>query len=108
MRSERERFVATDEAARFGLARGFDVYDAPRGGRASARVGFEERRAGEVVDAALAWLETAPARFFVWVHFYDPHGDYRPPRGFRPKPDANVPDPEKVGVVEVVQTAAPP
>lgn len=44
-------------------------------------VGFDEvdaeRRDGDdTVDAALAWLERlAPdARFFLWVHLYDPHG----------------------------------
>jgi hypothetical protein len=34
------------------------------------------------VDAALAWLARAPDRFFLWVHFYDPHARYRPPPGF--------------------------
>jgi tetratricopeptide (TPR) repeat protein len=41
-----------------------------------------ERRADRVVDAALGWLETAPERFFLWVHIYDPHADYRPPEPF--------------------------
>jgi tetratricopeptide (TPR) repeat protein len=35
-----------------------------------------------VVDAALGWLEAAPDRFFLWVHFYDPHMAYKPPAGF--------------------------
>jgi hypothetical protein len=35
-----------------------------------------------VVDAALHWLESAPPRFFVWLHFYDPHAAYTPPAGF--------------------------
>jgi len=67
---------------RFGLARGFDHYDDRMGSRRSARVGFAERRADRVVDAVLAWLESAPERFFLWVHFYDPHSRYDPPRGF--------------------------
>ena len=69
---------------RFGLARGFDVYDDAMGGRRSGRavVGFAERRADAVVDAFLGWLETAPDRFFAWVHVYDPHADYDPPAGF--------------------------
>ena len=45
-------------------------------------MGFAERRAEDVVDAALAWLETAPRRFFLWVHLYDPHAAYDPPPGF--------------------------
>jgi tetratricopeptide (TPR) repeat protein len=67
---------------RFGLDRGFDVYDDTITGRVSARVGFAERPADRVVDAALAWLDRAPERFFLWVHFYDPHASYKPPPGF--------------------------
>jgi len=67
---------------RFGLARGFDVYDDAMAGRVSAKVGFAERPADRVVDAALAWLDAAPDRFFLWVHFYDPHANYKPPPGF--------------------------
>ena len=48
----------------------------------SGAVGYAERPADAVVDAAKAWLETAPERFFLWVHFYDPHIDYAPPPGF--------------------------
>jgi len=67
---------------RFGLDRGFDVYDDRMEGRRSAQVGFAERTADEVVDAALRWLQGAPPRFFLWVHFYDPHAGYAPPPGF--------------------------
>jgi arylsulfatase A-like enzyme/Tfp pilus assembly protein PilF len=68
--------------ARFGLDRGFDVYDDRMAGRRSGEVGYAERPADQVVDAALAWLEDAPPRFFLWVHFYDPHQVYAPPPGF--------------------------
>jgi arylsulfatase A-like enzyme/thioredoxin-like negative regulator of GroEL len=68
---------------RFGLARGFDHYDDRIGGaRRSAPTGFAERSADRVVDAALAWLADAPSRFFLWVHFYDPHMTHDPPPGF--------------------------
>jgi arylsulfatase A-like enzyme/Flp pilus assembly protein TadD len=67
---------------RFGLDRGFDVYDDAMAGIVSARVGFAERPADRVVDAALAWLDGARDRFFLWVHFYDPHATYTPPPGF--------------------------
>jgi len=77
---------------RFGLDRGFATYgDSMEGGRRSGTVGFVERRAGAVVDEALAWLAEAPPRFFLWVHFYDPHREYDPPPGFgagRPSPYA--------------------
>ena len=67
---------------RFGLARGFDSYDDRSEGRLSGGTGYAERRADEVVDAALEWLADAPERFFLWVHFYDPHAAYAPPPGF--------------------------
>ena len=67
---------------RFGLDRGFDHYDDAMGGRRSGVVGFAERRAGAVVDAAIDWIGEAPDRFFLWVHLYDPHTAYDPPRGF--------------------------
>jgi choline-sulfatase len=67
---------------RFGLARGFDVYDDRTEGRVSGETGYAERTADQVVDAALDWLERAPPRFFLWLHFYDPHAEYRPPPGF--------------------------
>lgn len=67
-----------------GISRGFDVYDdrmqAPDTG---LETGFPERPADAVVDAALAWLAGAPARFFLFVHLYDPHAAYRPPSRFQ-------------------------
>ena len=66
---------------RFGLARGFDVYDdeIPRDPRAG--VSLEAERPGrEVVDRALAWLGRKDERpFFLWVHLYDAHAPYMPP-----------------------------
>jgi arylsulfatase A-like enzyme/Flp pilus assembly protein TadD len=71
--------------ADYGLGRGFDVYDADVGFRRASRseFSFPERKADRVVDAALAWLETAPEHFFLWVHLYDPHADYDPPLAFK-------------------------
>ncbi len=66
----------------FGLARGFDVYDDAIGSASSSTAGYPERSADVVVDAALHWLESAPPRFFLWVHLYDPHAPYEPPPGF--------------------------
>jgi arylsulfatase A-like enzyme len=38
-----------------------------------------ERRARDTTDAALAWLDAAARdRFFLWVHYQDPHGPYDP------------------------------
>jgi len=71
--------------ARFGLARGFDVYDDELSQRRASKspFSFAERRADAVVDAALDWLSTASDRFFLWVHLYDPHADYDPPAPYR-------------------------
>ena len=64
----------------FGLMRGFEHYDdrMPEAHSLRSR-GFPERPADVVVDAALDWLDTAPERFFLWIHLYDPHAGYEPP-----------------------------
>jgi choline-sulfatase len=68
---------------RFGLARGFDVYDDEMERDASGGRGLDaERRGDRVVDRALAWLQkeqTAGKPFFLWVHLYDAHAPYAPP-----------------------------
>jgi len=70
---------------RYGVNRGFDTYDDEMP-PAEAQPGPRkpERRAGAVVDHTLAWLATRPVgKFFVWVHFFDPHSPYDPPQPFR-------------------------
>jgi arylsulfatase A-like enzyme len=63
--------------ASFGLDQGFDTYDGPGPGKQHS-----ERSAADVVDAALHWWakcdRTRP--YFLWVHFYDPHTPYAPPK----------------------------
>lgn len=68
----------------FGLDQGFDVYDDTLGVRAVGHGGptVSERPANETIERALAWLDAAPERFFVWVHLYDPHAGYHPPEPF--------------------------
>jgi arylsulfatase A-like enzyme/Flp pilus assembly protein TadD len=64
-------------ARRFGLARGFDVYDDDFGPER------EQRPANETTDRAMAWLaKPSPQPRFVWVHYYDPHYPYTPPAPF--------------------------
>ena len=69
-----------------GFERGFDTYDAGFHLRhlGEDRYHSIERRGGEVVAHALAWL-TAHQKgpFFVWVHLYDPHDPYDPPEPFK-------------------------
>src|SRR5437763_1396077 len=69
-----------------GFDRGFDAYDAGyhRRGPREDRYHSVERRAGEVVDHALAWLSRHPSGpIFMWVHCYDPHGPYEPPEPYK-------------------------
>ena len=60
-----------------GIAQGFDTFEAPE-----TKL---ELRANAVVDRALGWLNGAdPHRpIFLWIHFFDPHQPYNPPREFR-------------------------
>lgn len=72
---------------RWGLAQGFDHYfddfdlsafDMTAGLDAAQRPGHE------VVDQALAWLDSEREQpFFAWVHLYDPHSPYTPPDPYR-------------------------
>jgi arylsulfatase A-like enzyme/Flp pilus assembly protein TadD len=69
--------------ARFGLSRGFDVYD-DRVGSDTGPVtfAFAERRADEVVRLAGDWVLRPSAShqpFFAWIHLFDPHAPYRAP-----------------------------
>jgi arylsulfatase A-like enzyme/predicted Zn-dependent protease len=70
---------------RWGLSQGFDHYDdefhiGPDQRLDLARV---QRPANTVVDAALAWLKQDTSRpFLAWVHLYDPHAPYEPPKPF--------------------------
>jgi arylsulfatase A-like enzyme/thioredoxin-like negative regulator of GroEL len=70
--------------ARFGLARGFDLYDdAYPEGSSDARFRTPERRGSEVVERALAWWRDHEGeRRFLWVHLFDPHAPYEPPEPF--------------------------
>jgi len=87
--------------ARFGLNRGFDVYDDRYGEKheGDATEGAE-RRAEEVIKPATAWIlggasrasstgppaagirKEAPGPWFAWVHLYDPHEPYRAPEPY--------------------------
>lgn len=70
---------------RYGLNRGFETYDDQMPASAEAAwIALPELRAGAVVDRAIAWLAARPAgRFFIWVHFFDPHAPYDPPSPYR-------------------------
>ena len=77
---------------RFGLAEGFDTYDAEIARRDEVAGEPEAERRGEaVVDRAVAWLASQPpgAPFFLWVHLYDPHAPYDPPSGWTERAGGN-------------------
>lgn len=71
----------------YGTHQGFDLYSDmhnarqpinPVTGKAAA-----ERRADEVVDVAVDWLRAhGSGKFFLFVHFFDPHYPYEPPEPY--------------------------
>ncbi|MFZ2236788.1 MAG: sulfatase-like hydrolase/transferase [Dokdonella sp.] len=65
----------------FGLDRGFDHYDDVM---THGDQGWVERPAEETVAAVQTWLgaHQSDQPLFDWVHFYDPHDPYQPPREF--------------------------
>ncbi len=67
-----------------GLGQGFDAFDAPKK--------EEKPRAKDVVERASSWLAGADpgAPILLWVHVYDPHQPYEPPRKFRRGIDAEL------------------
>ena len=68
--------------SRFGLNRGFDLYDDDYGTGAALDFKFVERKAEAVVERSLAWLKGRPGPWFLWVHCFDPHQPYEPPEPF--------------------------
>jgi len=69
--------------SRFGLTSGFDTYDDHYPGTSGGReFVLPERRAGEVVALATAWIRAQHGKWFAWVHVFDPHAPYRPPPPF--------------------------
>jgi len=76
-------FVGSKAVGRvFGLQQGFDVYDdqmTSREEEGKLPGVFPERRAAVTTDRALDWLKQhVRDRFFLWVHYYDPHEPYEP------------------------------
>jgi choline-sulfatase len=75
---------------RYGLAQGFEAYDddcTPP--HTSARMptdpGVNARSASDVTDSVLEWLRTTASGakpFFAWLHYYDAHFPYVPPREY--------------------------
>jgi arylsulfatase A-like enzyme/Tfp pilus assembly protein PilF len=68
----------------FGLDQGFDVYDDIRG-ESQALPEESERRGDAVTASAVRLLREASARgrFFLFVHYFDPHFPYEAPEPYR-------------------------
>ena len=73
---------------RYGLERGFDVFDSGLVERVKGtdprRQKKNQRRSDLTTEHVLTWLETAPEPFFLWIHYWDPHDLITTP------PDADV------------------
>jgi arylsulfatase A-like enzyme len=71
----------------YGLDRGFARYDDRVSG---GGLTIAERNATEVTDAALSAVREMGSPFFLFVHYFDPHAEYRPPppldASFRDRP----------------------
>ncbi len=69
-------------ARRQGLDQGFRLYDDDLGAGYAAGTLVSERGAEATTAAALAAMGKLKSPFFLWVHYYDPHEEYRPPTRF--------------------------
>jgi arylsulfatase A-like enzyme/Tfp pilus assembly protein PilF len=69
----------------WGIDQGFDTYfdnfDVNKAERVS--LGEVQRGADEVYTNSIQWLDGhRKEKFFLWVHFYDPHTPYEPPKQY--------------------------
>lgn len=72
--------------SRYGLDRGFEVYDDDLSQARERRPRMVPDRPAEATVASVrGWLDQLEAgeRFFAWAHFYDPHAPYSPPPPYR-------------------------
>ncbi|MEW6381748.1 MAG: tetratricopeptide repeat protein [bacterium] len=68
----------------FGLDQGFDFYEdrLPARGKPT-EILYNERKAEEITRLGLSWLqEHGGEKFFLWLHYFDPHALYSPPAPF--------------------------
>ena len=71
-------FVSAYPLAReFGLDQGFSHYDDH-----FPDADGNERSAMATTQAALEWVKTVDGPWFIWIHYWDPHMPYDPPRAF--------------------------
>ena len=83
--------------SRYGLEQGFDTYDDEMDKPEKRVIKFmnTERRADKVTANAIKWLKkNKDERFFLWVHYYDPHTVYDPPSPYKEEYKDNLYDGE--------------
>jgi len=68
---------------RYGLGQGFDTYNCEFE-EPIKTTRFTERSGGEASKVAIEWLEghKEDDKFFLFLHYYDPHHRYEPPEPF--------------------------
>jgi arylsulfatase A-like enzyme/Tfp pilus assembly protein PilF len=72
--------------SKFGLDQGFDIYDDSLNSHKMYNNYTSEIPASLVYTKFLQWFEkNYHKRFFAWVHLYDPHEPYRPPKKYAEK-----------------------
>jgi len=68
--------------SRFGLDRGFGLYDDDLG-EGGQLFSYAQRPGTEVVEhGSRWWREHAGERRFLWMHLFDPHAPYEPPKAY--------------------------
>ncbi len=65
--------------SRFGLSKGFDVYDDNYARSYSKGFPALERRGEVVVDNALNRIKFLREPWFLWIHLWDPQASYQRP-----------------------------
>ena len=69
--------------SRFGLDQGFDLYDDDYGSDKQSEFLYVERRADKVIKPAIDWIAGQSDKWFAWVHLFDPHQPYAPPKPYQ-------------------------
>jgi arylsulfatase len=84
-----QHFFGSREEPGAAYARGFRDFDVQPAEQRN-QYGMTTRRAEQVADQAVRWLEGNARRepFLLWLHFFDPHDPYAPPAAFRGFADA--------------------
>lgn len=68
-----------------GLNQGFNTYDENLNEKEINR-NLNERSAENLVIPAIKWIkQNRNKKFFLWIHFIDPHGPYNPPKEYSKK-----------------------